>query len=93
VSEVTVHTWDLATATGQAPAWDPHVLEAAFASIRGGLPAEDRQAIFDAIAQQMPPERRAPGPPFANAVPVPDDAPLLDRLVAWTGRTPRPPRP
>ncbi len=27
--------------------------------------------------------------PFGPAVPVADDAPLIDRLVAWNGRTPR----
>mgnify|MGYP000535288204 CR=1 FL=1 len=27
-------------------------------------------------------------PPFANAVPVPDDAPLIDRLAGWNGRRP-----
>jgi hypothetical protein len=26
--------------------------------------------------------------PFADAVPVPEDAPLIDRLVAWNGRWP-----
>ena len=26
--------------------------------------------------------------PFAEAVPVPDDAPAIDRLVAWNGRDP-----
>lgn len=32
---------------------------------------------------------RPPGIPFADAVPVPDDAPAVDRLVAWQGRDPR----
>jgi hypothetical protein len=36
----------------------------------------------------MPPEHREPTDPFADAVPVPDDAPLIDRLVAWNGRRP-----
>jgi hypothetical protein len=27
--------------------------------------------------------------PFAEAVPVPADAPAVDRLVAWNGRDPR----
>ena len=88
VSEVTVHTWDLATATGQAPDWDPQVLETASAAIRGALPAEDRQAAFDAVVQQMPPELRTFTPPFAEAVAVPASAPLIERLVAWTGRRP-----
>lgn len=69
LNEVTVHTWDLATATGQRPAWDPQVLSLAFDGIRF-LPAQNR------------------GEAFADAVPVPDDAPLIDRLVAWNGRRP-----
>jgi uncharacterized protein (TIGR03086 family) len=67
LNEVTVHTWDLASATGQRPAWDPQVLSLAFDGIRL-LPAEHR------------------GDAFADPVPVPDDAPLIDRLVAWNGR-------
>jgi uncharacterized protein (TIGR03086 family) len=59
VSELTVHTWDLATATGQRALWDPDVLELV-ASGLGGMPE----------------------------VPVPDDAPLIDRIVAWNGRQP-----
>ena len=70
LNEVTVHTWDLATATGQRPAWDPQVLSLAFDGIRF-LPATNR------------------GDYFADAVPVADDAPLIDRLVAWNGRQPR----
>jgi uncharacterized protein (TIGR03086 family) len=69
LNEVTVHTWDLATATGQRPAWDPRVLSLAFDGIRF-LPATNR------------------GPYFADAVTVPDDASLIDRLVAWNGRRP-----
>lgn len=69
LNEVTVHTWDLATATGQRPAWDPKVVGLAFDGIRF-LPATDR------------------GPCFADAVAVADDAPLIDRLVAWNGRRP-----
>ena len=76
VSEVTVHTWDLATATGQS-----------YDFIHAGLPAADRQAIFDAAVEKMPPELRTFDPPFADAVPVPADAPMIDRLVAWTGRS------
>ena len=67
LNEVTVHTWDLANATGQRPAWDPQVLSLAFDAIRF-LPATNRE------------------PYFADAVPVAEDAPLIDRLVAWNGR-------
>jgi hypothetical protein len=31
---------------------------------------------------------RPPEIPFADAVPVPEDAPAIDRLVAWQGRDP-----
>ena len=87
-SEITVHTWDLATATGQQPAWDPQVVEAAFVAIRRGLPAEGRRARFAAIRQGMPPERGGFADPFGEVVDVPADAPLIERLVAWTGRRP-----
>jgi uncharacterized protein (TIGR03086 family) len=70
--ELSTHTWDLAVATGQSPAWDEQVLAGALRAIRGKLPTAERP----------------PGVPFAEAVPVPDDAPLIDRLVAWQGRDP-----
>src|SRR3954469_10414454 len=70
--ELTTHTWDAAVATGQDPAWDPQVLAVALAAIRRALPADNR----------------GPGVPFGPVVEVPDDAPLIDRLVAWQGRDP-----
>jgi uncharacterized protein (TIGR03086 family) len=73
VNEVTVHTWDLATATGRRPEWNPRVLEVALHAIRQVLPSEGRSAM---------------GAPFADIVEVPADAPLIDRLVAWNGRRP-----
>jgi uncharacterized protein (TIGR03086 family) len=87
LNEVTVHTWDLATATGQRPAWDPKVVGLAFDAIRF-LPAQGRAAIYEDVKAKMPPERRNFTDPFADAVAVPDDAPLIDRLVAWNGRSP-----
>ena len=86
VNEVTVHTWDLATATGQRPAWDPEVLSLAFDGIRF-MPGQNRAAMFEALAERVPALRRG-AQPFADAVPVPDHAPLIDRLVAWNGRRP-----
>jgi uncharacterized protein (TIGR03086 family) len=74
INEMSVHTWDLATATGQTPAWDPQVLETAYAAIQFGLPAEGRDN---------------PELPFGEVVEVPADAPLIDKLVAWNGRQPR----
>ncbi|MGY1603349.1 TIGR03086 family metal-binding protein [Geodermatophilus sp. SYSU D00815] len=71
--EVTTHTWDLAVATRQAPAWDDDVVALALAAARRALPAEGR----------------GPAVPFGDVVPTPDDAPAIDRLVAWQGRDPR----
>jgi hypothetical protein len=87
LNEVTVHTWDLATATGQRPAWDPQIVSLAFDGIRF-LPAENRAAVFESMRATMAPERRNFADPFADAVPLADDAPLIDRLVAWNGRRP-----
>lgn len=48
-SEFTVHTWDVATATGQLPDWDPEIVEIAYAAMTRGLPAGPRDgAPFDA---------------------------------------------
>lgn len=85
-SELTVHTWDLATATGQQPAWDEVVVEAALAS-RDILPAENRLAMFREISAAMGLDEVAV--PFAEVVPVPATAAAIDRLVAWNGRNPQ----
>lgn len=90
LNEVTVHTWDLATATGQRPAWDPEVVSLAFDGIRF-LPGDNRAAMIESMRDGMPPAHRNFTYPFADAVPVPDDASLIDRLVAWNGRDPRQP--
>ena len=73
INEITVHTWDLAEATGQAAPWNDGVVNTAFTAIQRGLPADGRVEN---------------GFPFANVVEVPTDAPLIDRLVAWNGRRP-----
>jgi uncharacterized protein (TIGR03086 family) len=70
--EIVVHTWDLATATGQWGEWQPEVLELAYESYLQGLPAEGREQF----------------PVFKAVVPVDEDAPLIDRIVAYTGRQP-----
>lgn len=87
-NELTVHTWDLARATCQAPAWDDDVVEVAFGAIRRALPATGRAAAFAEVAARLPGGVAAFEPPFAEAVEVTADAPLIDRLVAWNGRRP-----
>lgn len=84
-SELTVHTWDLATATGQHPVWDDTVVAAALEA-RHFLPAENRRALYEEISAAMGLDEV--GVPFAEAVLIPDDAPAIDRLVAWNGRDP-----
>ena len=88
VNEVTVHTWDLATATGQHPAWDASVLSLVMAAMQQGLPAAGRKESFAAAKAEIPVEHRTEGDPFDEAVEVAADAPLIDRLVAWNGRRP-----
>jgi uncharacterized protein (TIGR03086 family) len=87
-SEVTVHTWDVATATGQHPRWDDEVVATALAAMERDLPAEGRKQMIEEAMRHMPPGVPASFP-FAEAVPATSDAPLIDRLVAWTGRDPR----
>ena len=73
LDEVVVHGWDLARATGQA--YDPG--EAAALACLG-------------FAQSFePPKEADDGGLFGPPVPVPDDAPTLDRLAGATGRDPR----
>jgi uncharacterized protein (TIGR03086 family) len=86
LSELTVHTWDLAVATGQQPEWDDAVVTAALEA-RPILPAENRRALFEQISAAMGVAEVAI--PFGEAVAVPADAPAIDRLVAWNGRDPR----
>jgi uncharacterized protein (TIGR03086 family) len=87
VSEVTVHTWDLAQAAGQRPKWNDAAVAGAYELMRSWLPGEGRAEIFEEVRKKMGPGARADNA-FAEVVPVPDDAPLIDRLVAWTGRRP-----
>ncbi|MEU9414868.1 TIGR03086 family metal-binding protein [Streptomyces sp. NPDC048272] len=70
--ELTVHTWDLARATGQRPEWDTDLAERALALVRRVLPAEARGGPI----------------PFGPVTDVAADAPVIDRLVAWAGRRP-----
>lgn len=74
VGEMTVHAWDLARATGREADLDPALAEAA-------LPV---------YQQILPPElpRDGDAVPFGAVVEVPADAPVYERLVAFTGRDP-----
>jgi uncharacterized protein (TIGR03086 family) len=72
LNEVLVHGWDLAVATGQ-----PYDVDGA------GAEACLRFAVDFAAGS---PEARAAM--YAPVVPVPDDAPVLDRLLGQTGRDP-----
>lgn len=85
-SELTVHTWDLAVATDQQPDWDDSVIAAALHASHKILPAENRRALYEEISAAMGLDEVSV--PFAEAVPIPDDAPAIDRLIAWNGRDP-----
>jgi uncharacterized protein (TIGR03086 family) len=86
-SEVTTHTWDLAKATGQHPDWDDAVCRLALDAMHRSLPIADRGPIWEAFRANAPANMQF-DPPFANAVAVGHSAPLIDQLVAWTGRRP-----
>lgn len=85
-SELVVHAWDLARATGQTPTWSDATLRLALAAMQAQMPAEGRAELFDALKAELPEADWEA--PFGPAVEVPADAPLLDQLLGWTGRTP-----
>ncbi len=86
-NEVIVHSWDLAHATDQTPRWSQPALEVALVAVHSQLPDADRAPMWAEVQSQLP-EDIPWEDPFANAVPVADDAPLIDRVVAWNGRRP-----
>jgi uncharacterized protein (TIGR03086 family) len=88
LSEVLVHTWDLAGATNQSPTWDDAAVEVALDAMRVELPAEGRLALLKEAVQGLRPGDPAPELPFAEAVTVEPGAAPIERLVAWTGRRP-----
>jgi len=87
-SEVTVHTWDVATGTGQHPEWNDEAVGLMLRLMRSWLPGEGRAEIFAAVHEKMGPAAEGMPDPFAEVVAVPADAPLIDQLVAWNGRKP-----
>ncbi|GAB3684115.1 TIGR03086 family metal-binding protein [Saccharopolyspora tripterygii] len=70
LTEVVVHGWDLAQATGTPLHLTDDTLRACWAHVRVFVPSAPLPELW--------------GPP----VEVADDAPLLDRIVAMTGRDP-----
>jgi uncharacterized protein (TIGR03086 family) len=72
-NEVLVHGWDLAVATGQEYRVDP-------------VAAERCRAFAIELATGAPEVRDAM---YGPVVPVPDGAPVFDRLLGQTGRDPR----
>ncbi len=72
ITELAVHDWDLARATGQPAELDPALAGHALRWSRG----------------MLRPEFRGPGKAFGVEVPVPDDAPVYERLAGWFGRDP-----
>ena len=71
--EYLTHGWDLAVATGQRVPFTETEAETTLRRADGMLPSEYRGA----------------GMPFGDVVPVPDDAPAVDRLVGYMGRDPQ----
>jgi uncharacterized protein (TIGR03086 family) len=71
--ELAVHGWDVARATGQPYDCGPEILQAA-------------QRFLEQFTSPDAPA--GPDVPFGPPRPVPQDAPLLDRVVALAGRDP-----
>lgn len=71
-----VHGWDIAKATGQPTDLDPELGQVALAWARENLQPQFRGD-------------ESSGSVFGPEIPVPDSAPLYDRLAAFFGRNPR----
>jgi uncharacterized protein (TIGR03086 family) len=80
ISEMAVHGWDLAQASGQPVAWDEEVAETALSWAQATLKPEFRGA-------------EGSGKSFGPEVPARPDASAQDRLAAWFGRDPAHPIP
>ncbi|MER7244757.1 TIGR03086 family metal-binding protein [Kribbella sp. NPDC000426] len=70
--ELATHSWDLAKATGRLDVLDDGIATYLLPMSKQYLPAEPRGGQI----------------PFGPVVPVADDAPPYDQLVAWQGRQP-----
>jgi uncharacterized protein (TIGR03086 family) len=73
MNEVLIHGWDLAAATGQEYRPDPAAVEACLQLVTG---------------MNQPGNEELRNGQFGPVVPVPADAPSLDRLLGLTGRSP-----
>ena len=73
LDELVVHGWDVARASGQDFDEDRESLEAVHGFVKQSAGA-GQEASRDGL--------------FGPEVPVPDDAPLLDRIIGLTGRDP-----
>jgi uncharacterized protein (TIGR03086 family) len=76
ISEYTVHGWDLARATGRE-----ELVRSAFAD-------DELERVLARGRTMLAPEYRGPGKMFGDEVEVADDAPPLDKVVAFFGRRP-----
>jgi uncharacterized protein (TIGR03086 family) len=73
LDEVVIHGWDIARATGQAYMCDPQLLD-----IVHGFVSQFSQPGEEAGRQGL----------FGPAIHLPEDAPLLDRVIGLSGRDP-----
>jgi uncharacterized protein (TIGR03086 family) len=73
IAEFTVHAWDLSQATGQHIVLDTSLAE--------------HSLLWS--QRMLRPEFRGRDKTFGIEVPVPEDAPVYDRLVGWFGRDPQ----
>ena len=89
LGEFTVHTWDVVSATGAIVHFDPEVLTICDQYKGDILPPTGRHEIFEGMRSQMPESMRNFTDPFQDAVTVAPDSPLIDKVVAYTGRDPR----
>jgi uncharacterized protein (TIGR03086 family) len=74
-SEVVVHGWDIAAAVGRTADLDPQLGEGVLSFSQAMIRPEYRGTL-------------AEGKNFGPEVPVPEDAPVYDRLAGWLGRSP-----
>jgi uncharacterized protein (TIGR03086 family) len=71
-NELVLHAWDLAQATGQPYSVEPENLQASW------------QMVYDTPDDPAPQRRGL----FARRLPINDDAPMLERTLAYAGRDP-----